>query len=46
MNFSDVLDMFMPNGPRDKKNIFDDAEKKINNLSKNKREDTQVKNER
>ena len=22
MNFSDVLDMFMPNGPRNNKNIF------------------------
>ena len=38
MNFSDVLDMFMPNGPREKKSIFDDAEKKIKNLSKNKKE--------
>lgn len=33
MNFADVLDIFMPNGPRDK-NIFEDTERKITNLSK------------
>ena len=33
MNFSDMLDIFMPNGPRNK-NIFEDEEKKITNLSK------------
>lgn len=35
MNFSDVLDMFMPNGPREK-NIYADAEKKVKNLSRRK----------
>lgn len=33
MNFADVLDIFMPNGPRNK-NIFEDEERKVNNLSK------------
>lgn len=46
MNFSDVLDMFMPNGPRERKNIFDDAEKKIRNLSKSKKEEQQVRDEK
>lgn len=46
MNFSDVLDIFMPNGPRERKNIFDDAERKIKNLSKSKKEEQQVNNEK
>lgn len=41
MNFSDVLDMFMPNGPREKKNIFADTESKINNLSNRKKNQNQ-----
>lgn len=35
MNFADILDIFMPNGPRNK-NVFSDQEKKIKNLSKKK----------
>lgn len=37
MNFADVLDIFMPNGPRNK-NIFEDEERKITNLSKKSKE--------
>lgn len=33
MNFSDVLDIFMPNGPRNKINVYEEAEKKVNNLN-------------
>lgn len=35
MNFADVLDIFMPNGPREK-NIYGDAEKKVMNIFKKK----------
>lgn len=34
MSFSDVLDIFMPNGPRSNTNIYADTESKINNLNK------------
>ena len=37
MNFSDVLDIFMPNGPRNK-NIYEDEERKVNNLSRKNKE--------
>ena len=33
MNFSDVLDIFMPHGPRSKVNIYEEAEKKVNELN-------------
>ena len=32
MNFSDVLDIFMPRGPRNNTNIYQSAEDKVNNL--------------
>jgi len=32
MNFSDVLDIFMPRGPRANTNIYQSAEDKVNNL--------------
>lgn len=37
MNFADVLDIFMPNGPRNK-NIYEDEERKVNNLSRKNKE--------
>ena len=37
MNFADVLDIFMPNGPRSK-NIYEDEERKVNNLSRKNKE--------
>lgn len=37
MNFADVLDIFMPNGPRNK-NIYEDEERKLNNLSRKNKE--------
>lgn len=33
MNFSDVLDIFMPNGPRNKINVYEEVENKVNNLN-------------
>ena len=38
MNFSDVLDMFMPNGPRNNKNIFNNSENTISTKENNKTE--------
>ena len=35
MNFGDVLEMFMPNGPRNKQNIYSNTERAVENLSKN-----------
>lgn len=35
MNFSDVLDMFMPNGPRKKQDIYSRTERAVENLSRN-----------
>ena len=35
MNFSDVLDMFMPGGPRNKKNIYSNTEQAVENLARN-----------
>ena len=32
MSFADVLDMFMPNGPRDKTNIYEDSEKEVEKI--------------
>lgn len=32
MNFADVLDIFMPRGPRNNTNIYQSAEDKVNNL--------------
>lgn len=37
MNFADVLDIFMPNGPRNK-NIYEDEERKVNNFSRKNKE--------
>lgn len=37
MNFADILDIFMPNGPRNK-NIYEDEERKVNNLSRKNKE--------
>lgn len=37
MNFADVLDIFMPNGPGNK-NIYEDEERKVNNLSRKNKE--------
>ena len=37
MNFADVLDIFMPNGPRNK-NIYEDEERKVNNLLRKNKE--------
>ncbi len=35
MNFSDVLDMFMPNGPRGNQNIYSNTEQTVEQLSRN-----------
>lgn len=32
-SFADVLDIFMPNGPREKKSIYEDAENKVSKMS-------------
>ena len=51
MNFGDVLEMFMPNGPRNKQNIYSNTERAVENLSKNTVEnenengETEVQNE-
>ena len=44
MNFADVLDIFMPHGPRNSVNVYADAEKKLNQI-KNSSEDNEVNNE-
>lgn len=35
MNFADVLDMFMPNGPRNNSSIYSDVEASVDRLSRN-----------
>ena len=35
MNFADVLDMFMPNGPRSRNNIYENSERAVDELSNN-----------
>ena len=44
MNFADVLEIFMPHGPRNSVNVYADAEKKLNNLN-NRSEADEVNNE-
>ena len=39
MNFSDVLDMFMPGGPRSKRNIYSSTEEAVENLTRNSTEE-------
>ena len=35
MNFSDVLDMFMPGGPRTRNNIYSNTEQAVENIARN-----------
>ena len=39
MNFSDVLDMFMPGGPRNRNNIYRNTEEAVENLARNSTEE-------
>ena len=45
MNFSDVLEMFMPNSSRNKQNIYSQTEQAVENLSRNTVEESSGENE-
>ena len=44
MNFADVLEIFMPHGPRNNVNVYAEAEQKLNQIN-NSRESEEVNNE-
>ena len=46
MNFSDVLEMFMPGGPKTKTNMYSSSERVVQNLTKNEaQEDSENKSD-
>ena len=46
MNFSDVLEIFMPHGPKSSTNIYEEAEKKVNEINSSEQKSEEKSNEK